>query len=231
MDGEAVLRLKQACAHSSIFHLGGLHAKVYIADRKAALITSANFTLGGWQRNREFGVWLEDASLVTEAYRRVQALWQISTPLSQEDLIQLARIGANSQVSRSKAPTSRENETIASAREILVRARLWAVKEKTELAGKRKSVPLSENRIFAATILYLLRTKGPLTTQELHPLIQALHPELCDDAVERVINGVRFGKRWKHMVRNAQQYLKRTGQVVYDPRTRRWAIAAPLPST
>ncbi len=40
-----------------------------------------------------------------------------------------------------------------------------------------------------------------------------------------VINVQHFGKRWKHAVRNAQQYLKRTGQIVFDGK--RWALAAP----
>ena len=35
-------------------------------------------------------------------------------------------------------------------------------------------------------------------------------------SIDRVIDGVHFGKRWKHYVRNAQQFLKRTGRVYYD---------------
>jgi hypothetical protein len=38
-----------------------------------------------------------------------------------------------------------------------------------------------------------------------------------------VINGQQFGKRWKHAVRNAQQYLKRSGQIVFDGM--RWSLA------
>lgn len=52
-----------------------------------------------------------------------------------------------------------------------------------------------------------------MSTAELHPLVQALHPDLCDDGVDRVIDGVHFGKRWKHMVRNAQQHLKSQGRI------------------
>ena len=35
----------------------------------------------------------------------------------------------------------------------------------------------------------------------------------------------RFGKKWKHAVRNAQQYLKRTNQIQFDGK--RWSLAAP----
>jgi hypothetical protein len=31
---------------------------------------------------------------------------------------------------------------------------------------------------------------------------------MCDDSIDRVIDGVHFGKKWKHMVRNTQQFLK-----------------------
>jgi hypothetical protein len=47
-------------------------------------------------------------------------------------------------------------------------------------------------------------------------MIQQLQPDICDDSIDRVIDGVHFGKRWKHYVRTAQQFLKRTGRVYFD---------------
>jgi hypothetical protein len=55
-----------------------------------------------------------------------------------------------------------------------------------------------------------------LTTEELHPMIKAIHPDLCDDSVDRVIDGKRFGKKWKHAVRTAQQQLKKRGLICYE---------------
>jgi hypothetical protein len=52
-----------------------------------------------------------------------------------------------------------------------------------------------------------------MPTAELHPLIQRIHPDLCDDSVDRVIDGKHFGKKWKHAVRTAQQHLKKIGKV------------------
>ncbi|MCX7838180.1 MAG: hypothetical protein N2559_01805, partial [Anaerolineae bacterium] len=43
----------------------------------------------------------------------------------------------------------------------------------------------------------------------------------------QVINGVHFGKRWKHMVRNAQQSLKKRGVINYDGR--RWFLTTVAP--
>lgn len=81
VDSEAMALLAKDCPQADIFHLGGLHAKVYIADQKTALITSANFTWSGWRRNREVGVWLEEPNMVREAYQWVSAIQEISTPL------------------------------------------------------------------------------------------------------------------------------------------------------
>lgn len=64
--------------------------------------------------------------------------------------------------------------------------------------------------VFAKTIEYLLRRHGALSTVQMHPLIQRLHPDLCDDSVDRVIDGKHYGKKWKHAVRTAQQQLKKT---------------------
>jgi hypothetical protein len=82
----------------------------------------------------------------------------------------------------------------------------------------------SAHSLFSEALLYALST-GALPTSELHPRVQKLLPDLCDDSVGLVINGQHFGKRWKHAVRNAQQYLKRTDQIVFDGK--RWAIAPP----
>ena len=71
------------------------------------------------------------------------------------------------------------------------------------------------NKIFSRTIIYLLRS-GPLSTKQMHPLIQQIHPDLCDDSIDRVIRGVHFGKRWKLMVRNTQQSLKNSQLIRFD---------------
>lgn len=51
------------------------------------------------------------------------------------------------------------------------------------------------NAIFSDTISYALEKKGSLSTKELHPLIQSMHPDICDDSIDRVIDG-------QHLVKN-----------------------------
>jgi len=52
-----------------------------------------------------------------------------------------------------------------------------------------------------------------MSTEELHPLIQEAFPDLCDDDIDRIIDGRHFGKKWKHAVRTAQQHLKKKGLI------------------
>ena len=70
--------------------------------------------------------------------------------------------------------------------------------------------------VFARTIAYLLGTHRQLLTVQMHRYIQELHPDLCDDSVDRVIEGKHFGKKWKHAVRTAQQALKKRKLVAYS---------------
>lgn len=88
-----------------------------------------------------------------------------------------------------------------------------AVRELESPLLQARGRAVSESHTFARTVTYLLDRHGPMSTAEIHPLVQSLHPDLCDDTVERIIDGVHFGKRWKHMVRNAQQNLKSRGRI------------------
>jgi len=81
----------------------------------------------------------------------------------------------------------------------------------------------SVNAIFSRTLLYLL-SSSPMTTIQLNMLVQQINPDLCDDTLDRVIDGVHYGKKWKHQVRGAQVSLARQGRIAYDKATRLWQI-------
>jgi hypothetical protein len=80
----------------------------------------------------------------------------------------------------------------------------------------------STTAIFGRAVRYILRQHGPLSTRDINPLVQGLFPDMCDDGVHRVINGVSFGRRWKHQVRNAQVQLRRDSVIVRDGN--RWRL-------
>jgi phosphatidylserine/phosphatidylglycerophosphate/cardiolipin synthase-like enzyme len=46
-----------------------LHAKIYLADRREAIITSANLTKGGIENNYEGGIWVSDPTVLADICR------------------------------------------------------------------------------------------------------------------------------------------------------------------
>ena len=202
---------------TAIRHLPGLHAKVYVADEREAIITSANFTHGGLVANYEYGIQISDPPVVRQIVDDLEGYATLGAEVSLFELTQFADIAA--QLRR------QHSQVLASARRSLQDAfqeRVSAAQE-TLLELRAKSSQ-SANAIFSRTILYLLK-RGPLSTKQLHPMIQRIHPDLCDDSIDRVIQGVRFGKRWKHLVRNAQQSLKQQGLLHFNGRE--WSLTTP----
>lgn len=199
---------------TKVRHLPGLHAKVYIADERQAIVTSANLTEGGVRRNYEYGIALTEPALVASISRDLRCYGDLGVAISLAHLDQLARISEDLQ--------SRRAQLVESATRTLRHEFQSRVEAATETLRELRARPgESTNSIFARTILHLLR-RSPLMTREIHPLVQSIHPDLCDDTIDRIINGVRFGKRWKHMVRNAQQTLKEQGLISFDGR--RWHL-------
>jgi phosphatidylserine/phosphatidylglycerophosphate/cardiolipin synthase-like enzyme len=43
-----------------------LHAKIYMVDRREAIVTSANLTKGGTEGNYEGGIWVKDPIVLKE---------------------------------------------------------------------------------------------------------------------------------------------------------------------
>ena len=214
---QALVDFCTAVPSTEVRHLPSIHAKVYVADGREAIITSANLTGGGLAGNYEYGVHIADPSVVRQIVDDLEGYATLGAKVSLLELTQFAEIAAQLR--------NRHLQVLASARRSLKEAfqeQLTAAEE--TLLDLRARTSQSNNAIFSRTILYLLR-RGPLTTAQLHPMIQKIHPDLCDDTVDRVIQGVHFGKRWKHMVRNAQQSLKQQGLIHFNGRD--WSLTAP----
>ena len=202
----AITLLASAGFDLEVTHLPQLHAKVYIADASAAFVTSANLTAGGLYRNREAGVGIKDAHLIETLTHEFIDYGTLGVRLQRQDLALLCQVSASLRAIREESrnhPAERElrervEAVLTTAQDELIRLKL---------AGG------TVTKTFEKTILYLLRRHGPLATKELHPMVRDIHPDLCDDTVDRVIAGERFGKKWKHSVRSAQQHLKAAGLI------------------
>jgi phosphatidylserine/phosphatidylglycerophosphate/cardiolipin synthase-like enzyme len=211
-DPTALRSLMDIRQGASIYHLPRLHAKVYIADTRAAIVTSGNLTAGGLIENYEYGLRVCDPAVVQWIRNDLAAYASLGAAVSESQLADYSVIAREvrktfrqTQAAISKAARQRFAAVVRKAEDELVRLRL---------AGG------AMHTVFAKTILYLLRRYGPLPTVNLHAQIETIHPDLCDNAVDRVIDGERFGKKWKHAVRTAQQQLKKRGLV--ELRDERW---------
>lgn len=207
LDVGALRHLAVSFRRCEVISVPRLHAKVYVSDERVAIVTSGNLTRPGLESNIEYGIQLEEGSLVRKilddmsAYARLGsevpgAVLDELVPVEQELRSDFARVlrSARGDVRR------RFEERYRSASEALIATQV----------GTR-----SANVVFSGAILHVL-SERPATTAELQPHIQRLLPDLCDDSIELIINGERYGKRWKHQVRNAQQSLKRAGHISFD---------------
>lgn len=204
MDIEAFDHFAASLAHFELTHLPSLHAKVYVADMARVIITSGNLTEAGVSRNVEYGVVSTHRRVVAAVRRDFTEYAALGGRITNEDIRKLLQAVGELKAAYREAETAIRSSARHKLRERLDQTRLALLRPRAR--GRTTQSLLTE------TILFLLR-RGPLTTAELNPLIQRVHPDLCDDSIDRVIDGVHFGKRWKHYVRSAQQALKRHGAI------------------
>jgi len=204
-DPKSLRLLTDNITHVETTHLPRLHAKVYLADTESAIVTSANLTLGGLRNNFEYGIALHERGAVKIIRSDIVSYSGLGARLSREQLgiyceiADKVRVIYRRQINAASHSIRREfARAMRTAEDELVRCRL-------------ERGPM--HTVFANTILYLLERFGRLPTTRLHTLVEEIHPDLCDNAVDRIIDGKRFGKKWKHAVRSAQQHLKSHGLI------------------
>lgn len=207
LDLEALVSMSKTVPKLEVNHLPGLHAKVYIADNQMAIVTSANLTDPGITGNLEYGVIFNDRSTVKEIRRDFENYALLGARVEAAELGALLDEANELKTLFKRAERSIHSDARRAFTEKLEATQILLLRQRAR--GK------TTHAILVDTIRFLLR-KGPLRTTELHPLIQQLHPDVCDDSIDLVIEGVHFGKRWKHHVRNAQVFLRRAGRIRFD---------------
>jgi phosphatidylserine/phosphatidylglycerophosphate/cardiolipin synthase-like enzyme len=214
-DIAALLLLTQRIRNSDIVYLPRIHAKVYIAGESLAIVSSANFTEGGFWGNLEYGVRVTDASSVQTIRGDVEDYSRLGGGVTTARLGELAE-----RVVQLRGAVQREQRSIDEKLRLLSAELRRATEDelvRVHVSGR------SAHAIFAETVLFLLARRN-MTTAELHHHIQDIHPDLCDDTTDRVIDGHHFGKLWKHQVRTSQQHLKKKGLVAYDSGDQTWRL-------
>ena len=215
LDIAALRRLAAVSASSRLVALSGLHAKVYVADEAAAIVTSGNLTASALDRNIEYGVRIDEPGLVRNVRRDMLSFARLGSEVDGPALDELAPI--ETQLRRAQADVERSASVDARRRFDAVMREARPVLAGVQVGDRRP------NAVFGEAIRLAL-TGGPLPTKQSHEEVRRLLPALCNDE-ELVINGERYGKVWKHRVRNAQQQLKRSGDVEYERASGLWRLA------
>lgn len=207
-DPNALNDLVRQLPQTEVYHLPRLHAKAYFSDANKAIITSGNLTLSGLMQNYEYGVLITDTDMASRAREDIIHYAQLGARMGRGQLLTYCMAidearAAFRQQQTSISRTSRQlfEKAFQAANDELIRLRL-------------AEGPM--HGVFSKTVLFLLEQHGPLSTEELHFYIERIHPDLCDNAVDRVIDGKRYGKKWKHAVRTSQQHLKKKGFIVLE---------------
>lgn len=200
-DFEAFVKLWEHFNDVKVSSLEKLHAKVYIADHCQAIITSANLTRSGLRENYEYGVYIRDESAIAKIKTDIERYSALGNIFEKKALLEIQQdIRYIKQIRATLEQTEQARQLNLALKEKEQNAQIRMLANRVE----QKTV----NSIFSETIVYLLNKHGAMSTEQLHAFIQEIHPDICDDTVDRIIKGQHFGKKWKHMVRNAQQALK-----------------------
>lgn len=205
-DPRAVASVGTALNGGKVVHLPRLHAKVYVADGRKAVVTSGNLTSGGLGRNYEYGVLVSDKVLATAIEADVLEYASLGAEMDEAALARYCDAAMEVQ--------SACQQQVASASRAATRKLALALREAEDALMSVRIAGGARHTVFANTIVFLLRRHGPLKTTQLHPLVKELHPDLCDDNVDRVIKGKNFSQKWWHAVRTSQQHLKKAGTIV-----------------
>ena len=80
-DVSAICNLSEIFQQTEIKFLPSIHAKIYVADDKLAVITSANMTSAGLFRNFEYGIKLSDRSLVATVKKDITEYAALGTKI------------------------------------------------------------------------------------------------------------------------------------------------------
>lgn len=193
-----------------------LHAKVFVADDKAAIVTSGNLTRSALDYNIEYGVLLQEQALVRTDRDDMLAFARLGSLVPSATIDRIGPLERGLREARAKA----DGDALPAVRRELAEAMREARPElvAAQVGGQTK------HAVFGEATQFVL-AQGPLLTADIHEQVSALLSDLWDDAKPLTINGQTFRKAWKHDVRNAGLGLRRRSAIALDRDTGSWSLA------
>ncbi len=215
LDLTALHHLAGASPSAKLFALPNLHAKVFVVDEKAAIITSGNLTRSSLDTNLEYGVLLSDADLVRTVRKDMLSFARLGSQVDANTIGKLTPLEADLRQARANIASRGTLSARRTFDKILRQVRQELVSMQV---GNR-----SAHAVFGEAIQFVL-ARGQQTTKVIEREVSELMPSLCDDRDYLIIKGERYGRVWKRRLRHAQLYLKRKGVVTYNHDTRTWML-------
>ncbi|MCY3506021.1 MAG: phospholipase D family protein [Chloroflexi bacterium] len=215
LDLAGLRRLAEASPAARLVALSNLHAKAFVADETAAIVTSGNLTRSALDRNIEYGVLFHEPDLVRTVRGDLLSFERLGSQVDATTLAELDPLETELREARAKVSDSAPRSTQQRFRDALRQARPAFASVQV---GDR-----SAHAVFGDAIQFVL-ARGPQTTKAIEEEVRQLLPDLCDDSEYFFIKGVRYGKTWKRRLRHSQQHLKRRGIVAYNPQHRTWSL-------
>ena len=217
LDLAALRCLAETSPLAKVIALSSLHAKVFVADEKAAIVTSGNLTRSALDSNLEYGVLFEEPSLVHTIRNDMLSFARLGSQVDVDTIKELGPLETELREARSRVITSSTPAAKRRFDEVMRQAR--PVIASTQVGDR------SAHSVFGEAIQFVLE-RGPQTTKAIQQEVSQLLPALCDDSEVLFIKGERYGRAWKRRFRHAQLHLKRRGIVTYNLSAKTWALTA-----
>lgn len=215
LDVAALRRLAEASRSARLVALSNLHAKVFVADEKAAIVTSGNLTRAGLDYNFELGVLLREQGIVRAVRQEVLSFVRLGSEVGVGIIADLAPLEV--ELRQARVDLIRNTNSAARRRFTEVMRQAKPVLASTQIGNR------SAHAVFGEAIQLILE-RGSQPTRIIEEQVRQLLPVLCDDNDYFYIRGERYGKAWKRRLRHAQLHLKRRGILSYDTRSKVWAL-------
>ena len=215
LDLEALHYLAGASPTAKIIALPNLHAKVFVADETAAIVTSGNLTRSALDRNLEYGVLIKQPDMIRTIRKDMLSFARLGSRVDADTIAELTPLGEDLRQARANLTSNATS---------FAKRRFNKLVYQTKLAFASAQVGnRSAHMVFGEAIQFVL-SKEPQTTKVIQQEVSHLMPDLCDDDEYFFIKGERYGRVWKRRMRHAQLHLKRRGIVTYNVRTKTWEL-------
>ena len=198
LQGTQTEAIRLLAARGQVYHLAGLHAKVFVADRRAAIVTSGNLTDGGTRTNFEVGLYVDERDAVEEVYACIRRYIASARKTNHEELAPYLN-----EVDRAREARVLQTVSTAVADAYRKAVPIGTLASQVKPASIRPRGGLRV--IFREAILAEIHLEGPQPVERLYEVIQSRHPVFCDD---RITRGQPPRPLWRHEVRFALEELK-----------------------